>query len=79
MPPKFKSENTGNAKLSLTVTAETAEDLRAVATQSGMSLAQVVRAALGLYKFVESLGPDEELYVRDRATQELTRVAIVRV
>jgi hypothetical protein len=77
MPKKFDPNPIGNVKLSLTVTADAADELRLLADKSGLTLAQVVRRSLGLYRFVETLRDSDELCVRDRYTGEITRVAVV--
>jgi hypothetical protein len=77
MPKKFDLAQAGNVKLSLTLTAEAGDEIRLLADKSGMTLAQLVRHSLGLYRFVEGLGDNEELCVRNKLTGELTRVAIL--
>jgi hypothetical protein len=78
MPKKHTRDRQVAAKLSLTLAPDTADEVKALAEMNGMTLAQVVRSALGLYQFVEKLTDDEELCVRHKETGEITRLAIVR-
>lgn len=79
MPKKFSPDRQGTAKLSLTLTDATAGTIRELAEAKGLTLAQVVRSALGLYTFVDGLDDNEELCVRNLDTDEITRLAIVQV
>ena len=80
MPKKFNAASAGGpAKLSLTITADAADEIRILAEKEGLTLAQLVRRSLGLYRFVDGLGLDDELCIRNRVTDELTRVAILTV
>lgn len=79
MPARFNAQAAGAAKLSLTLSPEAAEELRLLAETASLTLAELVRQSLGIYRFVDGLSEDEELCVRDRRTGEITRVALVRV
>lgn len=79
MPRKFTPGPAGSAKLSLTITADAADEIRLLAEKEGLTLAQLVRRSLGLYRFVENLGEDDELCIRNRSTDELTRIAILSI
>ena len=75
MPRKANLNAQGSAKLSLTLSLEAADELRALAEGQHLTLAELVRRAVGLYKFATALGDDEELCIRDRQTKEVIGVA----
>lgn len=73
MPRRYES-HTVSTKLSLTLTPDAAEELRRLADARALSLAEVVRRSVGLYRFVASLDADEELCVRKKDSGEIERV-----
>ena len=75
MPRRANLDAQGTAKLSLTLSVDAADELRALAENQRLTLAELVRRAVGLYKFATSLGDDEELCIRDRQTKEVIGVA----
>jgi hypothetical protein len=77
MSRKYGPGTTGAAKLSFTISAEAANEMRRLAEEEGVALAELVRRAMGLYSFVQSLLAEEGLYLRNRNTDELSRVVLV--
>jgi hypothetical protein len=67
----------GAAKLSLTLSAEAAYELRQLADKQGVSLAEVIRRAMTLYRFAVSLPDDEEIIVHNKSTGQTSHVLMV--
>jgi hypothetical protein len=76
MPRKYVADD-GGTKLSLSLTPEAASEIRRLAEKHDVTLAEVVRRSLTLYRFADSLSEDEELCVRNRRTGENSRLLTV--
>ena len=77
MPRRFDGTSAGSAKLSLTLSSDAAHELRLLAEKANVTLAELVRRSVAIYRFVESLSDHEEICVRDRNTGEVSRVAFL--
>jgi hypothetical protein len=76
MPRKYLAEDAAT-KLSLSLTADAASEIRRLAEKQGLPLAELVRRSLSLYRFVDGLPEDEELFVRNKRTGESSRLLTI--
>lgn len=77
-----QGENTSRARgvtrLSVNISADTADALRELAERNGTSVTNVVRRAVGVYKFLDDqLDSDHHLQIVDKSKNEITTIALV--
>lgn len=74
LPKRFNPDSVGAVKLTLTLSSSAADELRGLAERDGTSLAELVRRAMGVYRFISRLRPEEQLQILNTETGQTTRL-----
>ncbi|MDO4900686.1 hypothetical protein [Actinomyces sp.] len=66
-------------RLSVNITDETAQALRALAKEKGTTVTDIVRQATGLLKFIddELKDPEQVLQIKNIRTHEVSRIKLI--
>ena len=73
-PSETHSHARKPARMSFTLGSDAARAIEEIAEKRGISVAEAVRRAITLTRFIESLAEDEELLVRNKRSGDVERI-----